>query len=296
MKIAAIICTLNRPSVLHETVLSIVRQSVVPAQIVIASPDPRHVLAETLAVPGVEFVPAPVGASKQRNAALGRIAADIDMVAFLDDDIELSRTYFAEMARLFFEFPEVIVASGRMLHDGGRGARIEREEARRICAEYDQTSAVGNPVSFRTVDSGYGCNMVIRNQEAGAYRFDEGLPLYSWLEDRDFSYRCTRGKCPPVELNNSVAVHLGWRSGRVSGVRLGFSTVVNPVYLMRKAGTFSLAYIVVHYWLRCLVGNVLGILTRDQDYDRWGLLKGNLLGYWHLLSGKCDPEHILQMQ
>ena len=138
--------------------------------------------------------------------------------------------------------------------------------------------------------------MVIRNRDAGAYRFDEGLPLYSWLEDRDFSHRCTRGKCPPVELKNSVAVHLGWRSGRVSGVRLGFSTVVNPVYLMRKAGTFSFAHIVVHYWLRCLVGNVLGILTRDKDCDRWGLLKGNLLGYWHLLSGKCDPEYIIQMQ
>lgn len=296
MKIAAIICTVNRPSVLHDTVLSITRQSVVPAQILIASPESRHVLSETLAIPGIEFVLAPIGASKQRNAGLGRIVQDIDLVAFLDDDIELSRNYFAEMARLFVEYSEVIVASGRMLHDGGRGAGIRREEARRLCSEYDQKSTANDPVSFRAVDSGYGCNMVIRNRDAGAYRFDEGLPLYSWLEDRDFSHRCTRGKCPPVELKNSVAVHLGWRSGRVSGARLGFSTVVNPVYLMRKAGTFSFAHIVVHYWLRCLVGNVLGILTRDKDFDRWGLLKGNLLGYWHLLSGKCDPEHILQMQ
>ena len=296
MKIATIICTLNRPAVLHDSVLSVVRQSLAPEQIVIASPESKHVLSETLAIPQVEFVLAPVGASKQRNAGLVRVAPEIDLIAFLDDDIELSRTYFAEMARLFDDHPEVIVASGRMLQDGGRGARIGREEAMRFCAEYDQTSAAGEPVSFRTVDSGYGCNMVIRNRDAGRYRFDEGLPLYSWLEDRDFSHRCTRGKCPPVELKNSVAVHLGWRSGRVSGVRLGFSTVVNPVYLMRKAGTFSFAHIVVHYWLRCLAGNVLGILTRDKDYDRWGLLKGNLLGYCHLLSGKCDPEYILQMQ
>ena len=51
MKIATIICTLNRPSVLHETVLSIMRQSLAPEQIVIASPESKHVLSETLAIP-----------------------------------------------------------------------------------------------------------------------------------------------------------------------------------------------------------------------------------------------------
>ena len=295
MKIATIICTLNRPAILHDTVLSIVRQSCVPVQIVIASPDPKHVLPETMSLPGVEFVVAPLGASKQRNAGLDRIDPETDLIAFLDDDIELSQSYFAEMARLFCEHPEVIIASGRMLHDGGRSTRIDRYEARTLCLEFDRAPAQDLPVSFKPVDSGYGCNMVIRNREAGGYRFDEGLPLYSWLEDRDFSHRCTRGKCPPVELRNAAAVHLGWRSGRVSGVRLGFSTVVNPVYLKRKAGTFSFAHIVVHYWMRCMVGNLLGIVTRDKDYDRWGLLKGNLLGYWHLLSGKCDPEYILQL-
>jgi hypothetical protein len=99
----------------------------------------------------------------------------------------------------------------------------------------------------------------------------------------------------PVELENAVAVHLGWRAGRVSGVRLGFSTVVNPIYLKRKANTFPLSFIVVQYWARCLVGNILGLLTRDTEYDRAGLLKGNLLGFRHLLSGHCDPEHILQL-
>lgn len=295
MKIATIICTLNRPEILHETILSVRRQSLAPEQIVISSPEAKHVLPETLALPGVQFVLAPVGASKQRNRALDMVADDIELVAFLDDDIELSRCYFAEMARLFRDHPEVIVASGNMLHDGGRGARIEREDAKRVCEKYDSAHTKIEPIEYKVVDSGYGCNMLVRNREIGKCRFDEGLPLYSWLEDRDFSYRLTKGKCPPVELRNAAGVHLGWRSGRVSGVRLGFSTVVNPLYLKRKAGTFSFLHIVIHYWLRCLAGNILGIVTRDREYDRWGLLKGNVLGYWHLLSGKCDPEHILEM-
>lgn len=295
MKIAAIICTVNRPTILHDTVLSIARQTLAPQQIVIASPTAEHVLQETLAVQGVVFTVAPIGASLQRNRALQFVASDIDLVAFLDDDIELSRLYLAEMARLFATRPEVIIASGRILHDGGRSSRIERKEALQLCAEHDRRHDEASPLSFKTVDSGYGCNMVVRFAEVGECRFDEALPLYSWLEDRDFSFRCTKGKCPPVELANSVAVHLGWRSGRVSGVRLGFSTVVNPMYLKRKAGTFSLWHVVIHYWLRCLIGNVLGIVCGDKDYDRWGLLKGNLLGYWHLLSGNCDPGQILRL-
>jgi len=99
MKIATIICTLNRPLILHDTVLSILRQSCVPVQIVIASPDPKHVLTETLSLPGVEFVVAPLGASKQRNAGLDRIDPEMDLIVFLDDDIELSQSYFAEMIR-----------------------------------------------------------------------------------------------------------------------------------------------------------------------------------------------------
>jgi GT2 family glycosyltransferase len=292
---ATVICTLNRPEVLHHTVLSIKRQSLPAQQIIIASPAIEHVLPETQAIPGVVFVQTPIGLATQRNRGLQNVAAGIDLIAFLDDDIELSRSYLEEMARLFEQHPEVIVASGRMLRDGGRGARVEREDARRMCEAYDSERDARQRISYMRVDSGYGCNMVVRNRALADCRFDERLPLYAWLEDRDFSHRCTKGKLPPVELKNAVAVHLGWRTGRISGVRLGFSTVVNPLYLRRKAGTFSVRYIVVHYWLRCLVGNILGILTRDKEYDRWGLLKGNLLGYWHLVSGHCDPEHILQI-
>jgi len=103
------------------------------------------------------------------------------------------------------------------------------------------------------------------------------------------------GKHPPVELENALGVHLGWRSGRTSGVRVGFSTIVNPIYLKRKANIFSFPSIFIQYWMRCLVGNVLGLLMGDREYDRFGLLKGNILGFHHLMKGKCDPEYILRL-
>lgn len=295
MNVSVIVCTVNRPMVLHDTILSVKQQHLLPKQIIIASPSADHILPETLALDGVEYVRTSLGLCKQRNQALDAVQPETDLVVFLDDDIELGSRYLLEMERLFRMHPEILIASGRMLHDGGRSGRIDRAEARRQCRLYDESNASNAPLLLKDVDSGYGCNMAIRFSRIGACRFDERLPLYAWLEDRDFSHRYTAGAHPPVELQNAAAVHLGWRAGRVSGVRLGFSTVVNPIYLKRKANTFSLSFIVVRYWARCLAGNILGILTRDTEYDRVGLLKGNLLGFHHLLSGHCDPEHILQL-
>ncbi len=295
MKIAVSICTLNRPRILHDTVLSVMKQSVSPAQVIVATPGREHVLQETLDLKAVEHIQTPVGLCKQRNRALQAVAPDTDLVAFLDDDVELTRSYLAEMARLFAGHPEIIIASGRMLHDGGRGGVITRERAIDLCDTCDRKHPGVEPQAFVSVDSGYGCNMIVRFTAIGSCRFDERLPLYGWLEDRDFSHRCTLGLHPPVELHNAAAVHLGWRSGRVSGVRLGFSTVVNPVYLKRKANTFSFRFIFIQYWIRCLAGNLIGLVTRDKEYDRAGLIRGNMLGYFHLLSGKCDPEHILDL-
>jgi glycosyltransferase involved in cell wall biosynthesis len=295
VNISVVISTLNRPLVLHDTILSILKQELKPRQILISSSGCEHIPAGTLALPGVEFVLSPLGSCVQRNRGLEAVAPGTDLVVFLDDDVELCVSYFAEMARLFTEHPEIKIANGRMLHDGGRGTRISREEAIKLCREYDEIRAANAPLSYKSVGSGYGCNMVCRYSSVAHIRFDERMPLYGFLEDRDFSHHTTLGGHPPVDLYNAVAVHLGWRSGRVSGVRLGFATIVNPIYLKRKGNTFPFGFIFLQYWMRCLVGNILGLLTRDKDYDRIGLLKGNFIGWYHLLSGRCEPEHILNL-
>ncbi len=294
MKIFVIISTLNRPAVLHDTVQSILRQSLVPNQILISSTDPKHVLLETLALPRVKFVQSPLGSCAQRNTALDALDPDADLIAFLDDDIELCRSYMQEMAALFKFYPEIIVSSGVMLHDGGRSSRITRERAQELCVTHDST-LVPEDVRFAPLDFGYGCNLICRYSRARDFRFDERLPLYGWLEDSDFSFRCTQGFHPPVTNLRAFAVHLGWRSGRVSGLRLGFSTIINPIYLRRKARIFSRRHIVINFWARCLMGNILGLITNDQEYDRAGLLRGNIVGFRHLLSGRCEPERVLQL-
>jgi hypothetical protein len=296
MKVAVIICSVGRPAILHDTVCSIQRQRLAPSQILIVSPTLEHVLPETLALPGVLFVSSSLGSTIQRNRGLESVDPCTDLVAFLDDDMELCRSYLHEMSRLFDAHPDVVIACGTLLHDGGRSSSITRGQATRLCHEEDDRSAkpVSSP-SYVPLDWAYGCNMIARWASVGEVRFDERLPLYAWLEDSDYGFRCTIGRHGPVTCLSAKGVHLGWRGGRTSGVRFGFSQIVNPLYLWRKAKVFPLRHIIIQYWLRCLVGNILGTLTRDPKWDRPGGLKGNLLGFKHLLSGGCDPTRIVQM-
>ena len=74
MNIAVIISTLNRPAVLHDTVLSIQRQCTRPRKILVSSPSLGHVLRQTLSLSQVQFVQSPIGLCAQRNAALGAVS------------------------------------------------------------------------------------------------------------------------------------------------------------------------------------------------------------------------------
>lgn len=295
MNVSVVICSVNRPVILHDTVASIAGQTHMPIEILIVVPAKQHVLEETLAIPGVRLVLGALGLPAQRNAGLDQINPKCDLLVFFDDDIELTASYIEEMVALFSGNQQIVISSGRLLHDGGRGAIINREEARVLCEHYEQSRPESSDARYISSNSAYGCNMVVHYATAKNVRFDEGLPLYAWLEDRDYSHRLTNGLHAPVEFNSAVAVHLGSRSGRIGGVRMGFSEIVNPIYLWIKNRTFSIPYIVIQYWLRCLAGNVLGVLGRDPEYDRIGLLKGNLLGFLHLLSGHCDPSHITKL-
>ena len=121
---------------------------------------------------------------------------------------------------------------------------------------------------------------------------DERLPLYAWYEDLDFTRLLGRhGEIR--RLPAARGVHLGVKFGRGSGVRLGYSQVINPVYLGRK-GTYP--------WNRALrsiarhcVMNLLRSPAPEPWVDRWGRFRGNLAGLADLLRGKADPMRVMRL-
>ena len=110
MKTTVIICSVNRPKILHETVTGLLQQTVQPDAILLSLCDEGSVLGETKELPGVRCVFGPRGSSVQRNTAIPQ--AQTPYTLFLDDDVELASDYIAEMERVFSADSTLAAASG----------------------------------------------------------------------------------------------------------------------------------------------------------------------------------------
>jgi glycosyltransferase involved in cell wall biosynthesis len=295
MRVSVIICSIGRPAVLNDTVESLINQTSAVDEILIGTPSSQNVMPSTLQHPTVRLLLTATGLTVQRNACLSQVRPSSELIVFVDDDMEFSSSYMATMVALFEVCPDLIASSGNLLYDGGVRKLLSRQRARQLCAGNEVVWRPGLGIRTSPRRFAYGCNMVYRANAIREISFDERLPLYGWLEDSDFSHASTKGRRAPVTNYEACAVHLGWRGGRIAGRRLGFSQIVNPFYLWQKSRVFSLGHIVIQCWLRCLIGNTLGLVFGEPLEDRRGRLHGNVLGFLHLLSRQVDPQRALNI-
>ena len=230
------------------------------------------------------------GLPRQRNAILDA-AADFESMLFLDDDFLVGARYVETVARVFAGSPDIVIATGTPYADDVKGPGLSVLQGRAIIAEAGPENL---DLRFTAASHGYGCNMAVNLAAARAenIRFDERLPLYGWSEDVDFSHRLGRfGRI--VKLSGARGVHLGVKSGRSSGRRLGYSQIANPLYLFGK-GSYS--------WRRAagsvarnLGANIVRAAWPEPFIDRRGRLRGNVLAFADLLRGRLQPERVLDM-
>jgi len=291
MKTTVVICSVNRPTILHATVVGLIKQTVQPDSILLSLCDESSVVSETKAVPGVRCIFGAKGLTVQRNTAIPLVPTPYTL--YLDDDVELAPDYIEQMERVFSEDPAISAAMGRVVADGARGGQgIEREVA--IQAVLESTGIPACPLA--KIKEFYGCNMFVRTDVLRAEMFDERLPLYGWLEDRDFLWRCMKhGKI--VRNQGALVAHLGTRTGRTSDIRYGYSKIANPWYLWKKSVITSLPEVVVRYWIKTTFANSVRAIfqkpSRRADYRK--RLAGNFMAYRDLLLSRIDPLNILNI-
>lgn len=293
IKLAVVVASAGRPEAAAQLLLSMgaLEESVECYVSVPAAEDAPRVS------PGhaVNVIIGSRGASAQRNAALDKVPLDTDYVFFFDDDALPRQDYLKNMARFMESAPDVIAATGNVIADGAPQAReISHEEASFALSSSYATHVDGDHGIATQQDKLYGCNFVVRWKEAADLRFDEDLPLYSWLEDYDYARRIRRrGRI--VALSGSVVVHRGSASGgRQAHLRFGYSQLANPYHLWRK-GSFT-AYICWREVIRPVTKNVLySVLPGPQKRWRRRRLAGNVLGLWDILRGASNPGRILAL-
>ncbi len=280
--------TTGRAAVLREAVAELGRQVRAPERVVVCGASAEDLAGQEAG--RAELITAPLGTSRQRNAVLAAIG-DCDLVVFLDDDFLAAPGFLAAMEAAFLADPALVAATGHVIADGIKGPGFGMAEGRALLAADGGAAPGERPVA---VYNAYGCNMVLRlaPMRAHGLEFDPDLPLYGWYEDIDLCRRLARhGRI--LRIPAARGVHLGVKSGRTSGLRLGYSQIANPVYLARK-GSYEWRR-ALWSMARNLGANLLHAPRPEPFIDRRGRLRGNLLALGDLLRGRCDPRRILAM-
>jgi GT2 family glycosyltransferase len=292
-RLAVGIATVRRPEMLSLVLDRLAQQTRRADRIILCAPTPEDV-ASAAARPGIEIRIRPRGLTRQRNAIIDAVQG-CDILVFFDDDFLPAPTYLAGIEQVFAVREDVVMVTGRVISDGIIGPGLDIEEAHRALHTNGEDEATEDGLLWLDeVDSGYGCNMAVRLAPARANncRFDEKLPLYGWLEDVDFSQQLGRyGRI--VKTRAAWGVHLGIKQGRQSGMRLGYSQIANPIYLLRK-GTCPWPR-AVRLMTRNLGANCLRSLRPEPYIDRLGRVRGNFRALSDLVVGKLDPERILEL-
>ena len=226
----------------------------------------------------------------QRNSYLNH---PDHFVVFFDDDFRPRATWLQEASNAFAREPRLAGLTGQVLADGVKGGHLAEGEAENILLGRAKPQRHWSSGDLpRLVDSLYGCNMAVRADVASSCRFDEELPLYGWQEDCDYTGQVRRlGEARIVPFCQGV--HLGVKSARSSGLRLGYSQVANPLHIAARKNmrvTRMLRFI-----LKALVANVAKTLLRRKAEDYRGRLKGNALALVDLMHRRCSPGRILEL-
>ncbi len=283
------IATIGRPETVSRVVQWLGRQTRPADGVVVSATKPGDVERLASLAPGVECVFSEPGLCRQRNRALQVLRERADIVIFLDDDFVPRPDYFEALEARFAREADLVGATGGLIADGIHGRGFGFDEAVDMVER-----SMATPISLaeRPIAALYGCNMAVRLSACEGLQFDERLPLYGWLEDIDFTHRLARrGKL--VKSQAFSGVHMGVKGGRTSGRRLGYSQIVNPVYLLRKKSVpRSLA---LRLMRQNLLSNLVRSLRPEPHIDRAGRLKGNLIALGDVLRGRVDPERVMKL-
>lgn len=301
MEIHVVIATRGRAQHLQTLLQSLAAQTHPPSSVTVVGVTESDVMGiDTSLVPRDTqlkvLLSGKSGLCLQRNLGMERVFEithrEAEFIAvFFDDDFRPKNSWLQECALFFGAHRDVVAMTGRVLADGGHGRPISEEEARAYLSGETPAMRHWTAGKSRDLTSMYGCNMAFRSSVMRACRFDDRLPLYAWQEDRDFTSQAL--KHGRAVLNpRCKGVHLGSSSGRVSGVRLGYSQVANSLYLVKKGtmGKGIAARFIAQHLVSNLTRSLVPVFHARVDYP--GRLNGNVMAIFDILRARCEPERV----
>lgn len=261
-----------RPQSLHQLLQSVQNQTKYPDEILIidgSTNQDTEVILGNNSFDNLNYysvLPQYRGLTKQRNYGIERVAADSEVVCFLDDDIVLTATYFEELLKTYQIFPETLGVGGYIIDetkiefvgekyqpkmdefyfDGWKrkdGSRFVLRKKLRLDSDcppgysslYSHGRSVGFlPPSGKTyeVEMLMGGVSSFRKKVFDTLHFSTYFEGYGLYEDADFTLRVA--KTGTLYLNTAATLyHYHDASGRPNQYQYGKMVVRNGWYVWR---------------------------------------------------------------
>lgn len=291
MKYSIIVPTRNRPDDLRALLSNLSLHQARPVEIVIVdSSDVADIkIVDEFPSFNIRYIPfSQPSAAKQRNAGIECISAEVDLICFLDDDIELAEGALDNMLKFWAEAsPEVAGAAFNALDSQeDRAGWFKRSGVMQWLGLYASEPGKVAKSGWQVRNLKVNSNLFVEWLSTSAVFFrsevlqgdmlDEFFEGYSYLEDLDFSYGISRGSRLVIVAAAGFWHHHHHRTLTPSWYyQFGIMEVRNRLYIVRK---YQLS--VIRCYVVLLLRSAMTLLEALLKWDR-GLLsrfRGNIRG------------------
>lgn len=293
-KISVVIATKNRFQDIIKCIESILIQTLLPDEIIIADSSEDAELKSKLDLPHnkitFRYIHAKVSLTKARNIGIKESTGDI--IIFLDDDVVLDKDYIKEIMHVFDNDlgKKIGGVTGNIMNNLKKQDQTFKYL---IGCHIMQTIGVifflfkyGNgkfqPSGYPTfvhsdkitnVECLSGANMAFRREVFKEFTFDEGLSGYCYNEDVDFSYRVSR-KYQNIYTPFAKLVHNVSPAARDKEYARMKMIMENHYYLFKKNLPQDFKHKIAFWW--SVVGLfVIAMIGRNKESLK-GLMNGIL--------------------
>ncbi|MGC2064310.1 MAG: glycosyltransferase [Thermodesulfovibrionales bacterium] len=289
-RIAFVVATKDRPDDLRRMLKSLSEQSYLPEQVVIvdSSVESADGLTREFAALNILYIKHNrASASMQRNVGIHAVDPKIDLIGFLDDDIELDPGAMECMIKFWNNAPENIGGCAFNLKNYEPSGEnwLKQLIVTRWLGLYSREKGVVLPSGWQTMIGTITEDIFVQwlSSTASVWRsslfkeflFDEFFDGYSYLEDLDFSYGVGK-KYRLVVVADAKYNHYPLRSGRVNAYLFGKIEVVNRLYFVNKYEELSLTRCFLGLFVRMLLNICHGAVRQEMTYFKRAL--GNCFG------------------
>src|SRR5437899_7923599 len=206
-----IICSRNRPTMLQQTIESVLQGDEVPTELVVidqsSAANPKLACLKTSRVTDIRYIwSETVGLSRARNAGIA--AARYSIMAIIDDDMFVPTDWYGALIRALVSAGERAVVTGRVLPTEAEvpGGFVPASVPSDVPATYEgrigaDVLAGGHMVAYRSVFKTVG-------------GFDERLGAggeFPAADDNDFGFRLLEAGYQIVYAPQAVVYHRAWR-------------------------------------------------------------------------------------